>query len=73
MTHYTVPGLAPICTEVMEPSATRMSNFSTEQCALVSIAISMKRIADALSEPNEYGEIGGAAIAGSIKRGLNDG
>ncbi len=38
--------------------------------ALVSIAYSLKRIADAMQEPNEYGEIGGAAIAGAIARGL---
>ncbi len=36
--------------------------------ALVSIAYSLKRIADAMQEPNEYGEVGGAAIAGAISR-----
>ncbi len=36
--------------------------------ALVSIAYSLKRIADAIQEPNEYGEVGGAAIAGAIAR-----
>lgn len=35
-----------------------------------SAAISLKRIADALNEPNAYGEIGTAAIAGAILRGL---
>jgi hypothetical protein len=38
--------------------------------AVVSIAISLKRIADAMQAPNEYGEVGGAAIAGSIRRAL---
>ena len=45
-------------------------DVSPSDCSLFSIAVSMKRIADALNEPNEYGEVGGAAIAGSIKRGL---
>lgn len=39
---------------------------------LVSIAISLKRIADAMQEPNEYGEVGGAAVAGAIARSLRD-
>lgn len=38
--------------------------------AIVSIAMSLKRIADAMQAPNEYGEIGGAAISGAILRGL---
>lgn len=38
--------------------------------ALASIAISLKRIADALNEPNAYGEVGSAALAGAILRGL---
>lgn len=42
----------------------------TPELYLASIAISMKRIADAVQEPNSYGEIGGAAIAGAILRGL---
>lgn len=36
----------------------------------LSIAISLKRIADALNEPNAYGEVGSAALAGAILRGL---
>lgn len=40
------------------------------ETTLLSIAISLKRIADAMQEPNEYGEIGGAAIAGAIARSL---
>lgn len=39
--------------------------------ALASIAISLKRIADALNEPNSFGETGTRAIAGAIVRGLN--
>jgi hypothetical protein len=38
--------------------------------ALASIAISLKRIADALNSPNEYGEVGSAAVAGAIVRGV---
>jgi len=40
--------------------------------ALVSIAVSLKRIADALNEPNAYGEVGSAALAGAILRGLRE-
>lgn len=36
-----------------------------------SMAISLKRIADALNEPNSFGEIGTRALAGAITRGLN--
>ena len=35
-----------------------------------SIAISLKRIADAMTEPNEYGEAGSRAIYGAISRAL---
>lgn len=42
-----------------------------DSSALVSIAISLKRIADALSEPNAYGEIGSQALSNSILRGLS--
>lgn len=38
---------------------------------LRSIAISLKRIADALDEPNEYGEGPAAAIGAGIARALN--
>lgn len=40
---------------------------------LVSIAISLKRIADALNETNEYGEGPAAAIGGHIARSLSAG
>lgn len=36
----------------------------------ISIAISLKRIADALNDPNEYGEVGSTALSGAILRGL---
>jgi hypothetical protein len=39
----------------------------------VSIAISLKRIADALTSTNEYGECGSEAIYAAIRRGLRDG
>lgn len=38
-----------------------------------SIAISLKRIVDALSAPDAYGLTGGAALANAILRGLRDG
>jgi hypothetical protein len=40
------------------------------QACIVSLAISLKRIADALNEPNAYGEVGSAALSGAILRGL---
>lgn len=43
-----------------------------ERYVELSFAISLKRIADALNEPNAYGEVGSAAIAGAIVRGLRD-
>lgn len=46
---------------------------ASNEILLGSIAMSLKRIADALSKPNEFGEIGDAAIAGSIKRGMQNG
>lgn len=46
---------------------------SNEEWLLASIAVSLKRIADAMQEPNAYGEVGGAAISGAILRGLRDG
>jgi len=45
-------------------------NGDNKTHAIVSIAMSLKRIADAMQEPNEYGEVGTAAIAGAILRGL---
>lgn len=62
----------------MEPEAKAKFEGSFESVqydsglALVSIAISLKRIADAMQSPNEYGEVGGAAIAGAIARSLRD-
>ena len=49
----------------MEPVA-----MVDRDAALASIAVSLKRIADALNEANEYGEVGSAALAGAIARGL---
>lgn len=39
--------------------------------ALASIAISLRRIADALNSTNEYGEVGSAAFANTVKRALS--
>lgn len=57
----------------MEPgSEMQAENGDTQTHAIVSIAMSLKRIADALQEPNEFGEVGSAAVAGAIVRGLRD-
>lgn len=39
--------------------------LSIEMETQISIAISLKRIADALNSPNDHGEVGSAALAGA--------
>ena len=46
------------------------STASGANLALFSIAMSLKRIADALNERNEYGEGPAAAIGAGIERAL---
>lgn len=59
--------------EQLEPGSEFLaSNGDVQAHVLASIAISLKRIADAMQSPNEYGEVGGAALAGAISRGLRD-
>lgn len=53
----------------LEPEANQPGHNAVE-CMLVSIAISLKRIADAMDEKNEYGEGPAAAIGGAITRSL---
>lgn len=51
----------------------QMEKFNFEvssETSLLSIAISLKRIADAMTSPNEFGEVGSEAIQGAIKRGM---
>lgn len=43
-----------------------------QDAALTSIAVSLRRIADAMQSPNEYGEVGSAALAGAISRSLRN-
>jgi hypothetical protein len=50
----------------MEPEISMVDR----DAALASIAISLRRIADALNEPNAYGEVGSQALANSIVRGM---
>lgn len=55
----------------LEPEVAKLSNhLAPELTALFSIAVSMKRIADALNECNDYGEVGGKALARAIRDGL---
>jgi hypothetical protein len=56
--------------EAIEPAAVDMNWLKPDECALYSIAISMRRIADALNECNDYGEVGGKAFARAIRDGL---
>lgn len=58
--------MEPTTEYYIQPGASRNDQ------AVMSIAISLKRIADAMQSPNEYGEIGGEAIAGAISRSLRD-
>jgi hypothetical protein len=53
-----------------EGSALLAENGDNQTHALVSIAFSLKRIADAMQTSNEYGEVGSAALAGAISRSL---
>lgn len=47
---------------------------SGSEAALISIAVSLKRIADEMTGPcNEYGETMAQAIYGGIARGMRDG
>lgn len=57
-------------TDLFEPEA--VESFDKEFQLQASIAISLKRIADALTSPNEFGEVGSEAIYGAIKRGLRE-
>jgi hypothetical protein len=56
----------------MEPEANGAYGAPAEpsEVALVSIAISLKRIADMMGEVNEYGEGPAAAIGGALARNL---
>ena len=51
-------------------AASEIDYGTTMAAAAISAAVSLKRIADALNSPNEYGEVGSVAIAGAIVRGL---
>ena len=54
----------------MENEGYMLALFEQLVVAAQGIDANMKRIADALHEPNAYGEVGSAALANSIARGL---
>jgi len=56
----------------LEPAAAFVPDDEGFAPALASIAASLKRIADMLSETNEYGEGPAAAIGGAISRGMRN-
>lgn len=58
--------------EALEEDA-RSSQWSPEICAAVSTAISLKRIADALTICDKYGLTGSASIAQAITDGMREG
>jgi hypothetical protein len=62
-------------TDLMEPAAIEGMSCDREDVptiAALSIAISLKRIADSLTGAcNEYGETMAESISGSISRGMN--
>ena len=59
---------------MLEPNAQRKCDNAItrppDSAIQLSIAISLKRIADAMTTDNEYGEHGSQAIYGAISRGL---
>lgn len=59
--------------DMIEPLAVECLGTEGEKTVQLSMAISLKRIADALTTTNQYGEFGSEAIANSIWRGLQDG
>lgn len=59
-------------TEKMEPESA-LPNASAKERALLSIAVSMKRIADAITAVDRYGQTGSAAISSAIRDGLREG
>ncbi len=63
--------------ELLEPEAPGDARHTTDTeefdaASLRSIAISLKRIADALNETNEYGEGPAAAVGAGLARALRD-
>lgn len=57
----------------LEPAAMEAGLDTDSERYMASVAVSLKRIADAMTSPNMYGESGSEAIANSIWRGLQDG
>ena len=55
----------------VEHAATRPTGAFSDTLTL-SIAISLKRIADAMTETNEFGENTAEAVGGHIRRAMND-
>ena len=64
--------LEPEAFGVLAPGEFISDGTNTLKVAAVSIAISLKRIADMMSEVNEYGEGPAAAIGGNIARAFRD-
>lgn len=58
--------------ELIEPEVAALTHYTAEQAGAMSAAISLKRIADALTTCNNYGETGAEAIGNSILRGLRN-
>lgn len=56
--------------QLEKPANTDSSTLDTEARIQLSIAISLKRIADAMTEMNEYGEVGGKLLSRAIVNGL---
>lgn len=58
----------------IEPAAEAFAKSNpampAHESATMSIAISLKRIADAMTETNEYGEGTAAAVGGNLRRAM---
>lgn len=59
---------------ILEPqiSATFLKPMAEADTVQLSIAISLKRIADALTESDRYGQTGSAAISSAIRDGIRE-
>lgn len=57
----------------LEPAAVATMGTVCEAVLMASIAVSLKRIADALTQCDQYGDTGSAAITNAIRDGLREG
>lgn len=68
--------LSEILKPALEPGAVEFAaaypHNPLGEALAISTAISLKRIADAMTETNEYGETGSQAVGGHVKRAAQE-